>query len=469
MTALAANLNEGPNVFKKRIFIDHQLKPGDVFNEDLLDKVADSRLLVLLLSQNYIESKWCGDELEHFIRTHANDPAKPVDVVVVELFPYETFTDVPAHIENLRKRLIHAKFWHQPRDAASPMLAGYPSPHESGPEREVHYWSVLNELRAAIDTRLRALRVAQASPTVTLAIVTPAAPAPSAERSAPPLGTVLLADATEDLEAQHNAVRVELESEGIVVLPDGDCVGLTPAEFDAAIGADLERSDLFVQLLCPTTGRKSNGHSAPLPQLQYQRATAARVAIMQWCERVPGAEQIADPAHARLFDTEFLRAVNLAGFKTEVVARVRAERQKKAAALAAVAKIAPKALRKLIFIDDLANLPELSHRLRAIVKAQNCDMRSLPPSAPLGSNGIDVKELLRPCRAGLTIYVDRGKYASAYNRLVFVLNQVAEGSLPLARWGVYLEQGTVASEFGIESDDVVPVDEQGLAAFLRGL
>ena len=96
-------------------------------------------------------------------------------------------------------------------------------------------------------------------------------------------------------------------------------------------------------------------------------------------------------------------------------------------------------------------------------------MRSLPAGAPLGNNGIDIKELLRPCRAGITIYADRTKYATAYNRLVFFLNQVADGSLPLARWGVYLQQGTVASEFGIESDEVVPIDEHGLADFLRGL
>ncbi|WP_299070898.1 hypothetical protein, partial [Accumulibacter sp.] len=97
------------------------------------------------------------------------------------------------------------------------------------------------------------------------------------------------------------------------------------------------------------------------------------------------------------------------------------------------------------------------------------DVRGLPPSAPLGNDGIDVKELLRPCRAGITIYADRSKYATAYNRLVYFLNQVAENSLEVERWGVYLEQGTVASEFGIESDDVVAVDEHGLGEFLRGL
>ena len=31
VTAFAANLNQGPNALKKRLFIDHQLRPGDDF------------------------------------------------------------------------------------------------------------------------------------------------------------------------------------------------------------------------------------------------------------------------------------------------------------------------------------------------------------------------------------------------------------------------------------------------------
>ena len=65
----------------------------------------------------------------------------------------------------------------------------------------------------------------------------------------------------------------------------------------------------------------------------------------------------------------------------------------------------------------------------------------------------------------MTIYTDPGKYATAYNRLVFFLNQIADAHLGLARWGVYLDEGDVSSVFGIESDDVVPVYEQGLIEF----
>ena len=59
------------------------------------------------------------------------------------------------------------------------------------------------------------------------------------------------ADTTDDLELQRVAVRLALEPEGIVVLPDGDYVGFTPLEFDIALAADIARSDLFVQLLSP--------------------------------------------------------------------------------------------------------------------------------------------------------------------------------------------------------------------------
>ena len=498
VTALASNLNEGPNVFKKRFFIDHQLSPGDNFSADLVNKVERSSLLVLLLSQNYIDSEWCGKELEHFVRAHSTpaadavdavDAPAPRDVFVVELFPYESFTSVPPAIQQLRKRLIQAKFWYQPREASAPSLAGYPSALESGPEGQAHYWRVLNGLRVALDTRLRALRAQRpAAPDAAYLATRPAAPSTGTSTAAacppltsppspprPSLGTVLLADTTDDLEAQRTAVRLALAPEGIVVLPEGDYVGLTPPEFEAAIAADLARADLFVQLLSPTPGRKPRGFDAPLPQLQYQRASQARLPMLQWCERQPAAGEIADAAHAELFKTAFLRATHRSDFETTVIGQLRAQKDlRDRAAAAAAAAPAPDAAgtrvaKRLIFVDDAAGETLLSDRLRAIIRAQNCSVRSLPAGAPLGNNGIDIKELLRPCLAGITIYADRSKYATAYNRLVYFLNQLADGNLPLARWGVVLQQGTVASEFGIESDEVVPLDEHGLANFLSGL
>jgi TIR domain len=467
VTALAANLNVGPNVLKKNLFIDHQLRPGDDFSTELLSRVKQSSVLVLLLSQNYIDSKWCGSELEHFVSEHSLDPAQPLDVFVVELFPFKEFTNVPDVITQLRRRKIDAKFWYQPLESADANLAGFPSAHESGKAGETHYWSVLNALRAALDTRLRTIHLQRRTPGVPLPR-TPAATPASPLATKPKLGTVLLADTTDDLEAQRNAVRLALEPEGILVLPEGDYVGLTPAEFEAAIASDLARSDLFVQLLSPTPGRKPKGQDAPLAQLQYQRASHAKLPILQWCERLPSADEITDPAHSELFRTSSIRATYRTNFESTVIEQLRAQKQAQAQARAAE-QTETNPSKKWIFLDDAAGEAALSDRLRSVIREQNFQVRSLPAGTPLGNNGIDIKEMLRPCRAGITVYADRAMHTTAFNRLVYFLNQVADGSLPLARWGVLLNQGTVASEFGITSDEVVPLSERGLAEFLSGL
>jgi len=467
VTLLAENLNVGPGVRRKDIFIDHLLQPGDAFAGDLVAKVEGSSVLVVLLSQNYVDSVWCGKELEHFVRSHGNDPQRPADVFVVELHPYEELERVPEIIQQLRGQLIHAKFWYRPPDAPVPLLAGYPSPLDGGEVGKDHYWRELNKLRVAVDSRLRSLR---AQPPITHASQSlPAEVRPEAVKSA--WSSVLLADVTDDLESRRNAMRAALEAEGIAVLPKGDYVGLSLEEFEQNFAADLAQSEHFVQLLSPVAGRKPRDYQAPLPQLQYQRALAAKSPIMQWCERLPASGESADPGHAALFATESLRVTHLAGFQAEVIGALRAarERREREEKLAKQAPASGQARRRLVFMDDLASQPGLNERLRAIIKGENCDIRSLPPNAPLGNNGIDVKEVLKPCRAGITVFADRAKFLTVYNRLTFLLNQVAEGSLPVARWGIYLEQGTVQSEFGIDSEDVVPLDEQGLAEFLRGL
>jgi TIR domain len=469
VTTLAHNLNTGPNVYRKKLFIDHQLRPGDAFSDALLTKVANSTALVLLLSQNYVDSDWCGKEFDHFVRTHGSAPDKPADVFVVELSPFESFTDVPLSIQSLRKQLIHAKFWHKAPDAASPLLAGYPTPQESEPESARHYWRVLHELRDAIDSRLRALRRVATQDTDPAPAADPA-PASPPRAAKPTLGTVLLADTTDDLVAQRNAVKSALEPEGIMVLPQGDYVGLTPEEFDAAFADDLGRSQLFVQLLSVTPGRTGRGFAAPLPQLQFDRAVSAKQPIMQWCERSPGPDEIADPAHAKLFRTRFLRVTSRTGFESEIVARLREmQRAIEAERAAASAAPAPTADKKLVFVDDIAGEPALNERLRAILHSTNFSIRSLPAKAPLGNNGIDIAQVLKPCRAGITVFADSAKLATVYNRLIFFLNQIAESGLPVARWGVCVTPGTAGCDLGLASDDLVAVDEQGLADFLRGL
>lgn len=477
VTAFAKNLNTGPGVLQKRLFIDHQLKPGDDFGADLMTRVERSSVLVLLLSPNYVNSRWCGMEVERFVQAHAADPDRPSGVFVVELWPYESLLTRPPVIERLRKRLFVSKFWFKPADASAPSVAGYPSPLDGQPEGKALYWRVLNELQAAIDRQvleLRAVREAsrvgaatQVSQPPQLQVAPPTGPARGG------LGTVLLADTTDDLETERNKVRAILEPEGVLVLPEGDYVALSKTEFDAAVSADLDRAGLFVQLLSPTAGRKR--FELPLPQLQYQRALAGGKPIMQWASRQPATGEIADAGHAALFETETLRVTHLTDFANSIVGRLRTEQARRESAAqellrqqaesareAAVARPGPARQPKpFIFIDDKAGEPTIGQLVRGLLKQHNYTWRSGEPP-----NG-DIQEWLRPCVAGLTIYTDPSKRDVAQSRLIHFLNQVAEGNVDMEHWGVFLREGTLSSGLEIEAEGLVDVNEQGLGEFLR--
>ena len=83
------------------------------------------------------------------------------------------------------------------------------------------------------------------------------------------------------------------------------------------------------------------------------------------------------------------------------------------------------------------------------------------------------------CQGGLTVFADRRDKPTVYSRLFHFLNQIAEKNLPLSRWGVYFgpppDKGSLRSEFGIDSENVVAipgtegVNEDALVAFLRSL
>ena len=469
ITTLAHNLNTAPGRSHKEFFVDYQLKPSDVFSNDLLTNVENSTLLLLLLSQNYVNSKWCGTELDHFIRTHANDPEKPTDVFVVELLPFDTFTNVPVNIQTLRKRRIHAQFWHQPADASAPLLAGDPSPQESGPESERRYWRALHELRNAIDSRLRTLQTERplSSVAVSTTEVTPAAPQPDTK---PTLGTILLADTTDDLVPQRSAIKAALEPEGVVVLPEGDYVGLSPEEFETDLTSGLTQCELFVQLLSPTVGRIGRGFPAPLPQIQFDRAISAKLPIMQWCERLPGPDDITDPGHAKLFNTAYLRATNRTAFEREILERLRAikqtrERNRETARTESI----PTSDRKLIFVDDIAGEQPLTNKLRTVLEVANYHIRQLPPGALLGNNGIDITQVLKPCHAGITIFADRTKRDTVYNRLIFFQNRIVESGLSVVPWGIYVTSGTEGCDLGYMSRNVTTINEQSLDDFVSRL
>lgn len=462
VTALAHNLNAGAGRLQKNLFIDHQLKPGDAFGEHLRRKVERSALLLIFLSQNYAESRWCGMELEHFLKTHVDDPDKPRQVFVVEICPYESLPLVPDNIAKLRNALIHAKFWYQTADHPFSRVAGDPSPREN--DYGGYYWLQRDKLCDALDTRLHDLKLARISPSSKPLEVPVAAPSPA----------VLLADVTDDLVPERYQVKIALEKEQIRVLPEGDYVGRSAAEVKVAFAQDAKHSRLFVQLLSATVGRTPKGGEHPLPQLQFGAAKSAGLAVMQWCQAVPEATSIGDPAHQALFETPYLYAVNLERFKDEVISKYRNLSQAHETPVSTVTD-AQKSPKTWVFIDDVIGDKSLSHQIRTILKQANCSIRSPPKQADEGA----IEDLLKACRGGISVYSDRRDNRTLSARLNRFLNHVAENNLSLSRWGIYFgpppDKADLVTEFGLDSEDIVLIpgtegfNQAALLDFLQNL
>ena len=200
ITALIRNLMAHSFTAKHRFYSDHQLGPGDDFTADLIDRVDRCNLLLVVLSQNYVSSRWCGKEITHFLSKRNMNFDNPRNIVVVELSPFEELENVPYNIKRLRGTLIQSKFWHREAEATHITQLGYPAPPS---DDRNGYWSRVSDLAQALHTKLATPR-------------TLAAPPVAVQR------TVLLADVTEDLESERIAVKVALEKEGVLVggVPD---------------------------------------------------------------------------------------------------------------------------------------------------------------------------------------------------------------------------------------------------------
>ena len=155
VTTLVENLNSGPNARPKDIFIDYRLGPGDEFSSELLRKVERSAILLILVSQNYVNSHWCCQELRHFIRTRAEDPQRPRNVFLVELGPSAGLVNRPTELDAVRKHSLAAKFWFKrPQDPIR--VAGWLWPNASKDD-DGHYWRECDRLRSFLEGRLMEL------------------------------------------------------------------------------------------------------------------------------------------------------------------------------------------------------------------------------------------------------------------------------------------------------------------------
>jgi hypothetical protein len=179
----------------------------------------------------------------------------------------------------------------------------------------VRYYDLLNDLSCDLAETLQRLKHATPSQTTE-------APAAAISVSISEIRpTVFLAEVTDDLEAQRDAVQRYLEQAGLRVLPE-TLYARTPATaFQQALDNDLTQSTLFVQLLSGVPGKKPPDLPQGYVRLQWERARASGLPILQW--RSPELDHIIiqDADHRALLEGETVLATRLEELKLTIVQR----------------------------------------------------------------------------------------------------------------------------------------------------
>ena len=330
------------------IWMDYKLAANDPITPTILEALSGSAIILIILSRGYLESRWCARERNAFlenIRAIRKDSRR---IFLVEKSGIE-WDEKPAEIRDVKGK----SFWWRQQESGRLYTLGYPAPQ---PEEREYYWRIA-DLAREMASQLRSIRAADARG------VAGAEPQQSTE--------VLLADVTDDLIDQREAVRRYLQQQGLSVIeryypPD-------PAEFRQQFLADLARSSLFVQLLSPLTGRRSPGAEDGYPCLQYELAGELGVKILQWYAPGLDVDAMIDGAQKELLQQATVIAEPLEHFKARVAEVARPEAGEQAGDVSASGSDT------LIFVNYGREDRELADQVRRV--ADDLGMDSAVPVA----------------------------------------------------------------------------------------
>ncbi|MBL6612932.1 MAG: toll/interleukin-1 receptor domain-containing protein [Reyranella sp.] len=224
---------------------------GNYVMEGFAKDAKQAALMLSVVSRTYVGMRGANkpvslQELESFIAANSDK-----QLFAAQILP---FLDEDPAPEVLRKK-IAAKFWYETDGGKAATL--YPTT----PEKTDKYWDRIGDLAEAMCHQLLAMRENGGAK----------------QPVEPPLGTVLLAQVTDDLEEQRESVRRYLSQFNVRILPAADYPA-DPEKFEAAFAADLEQATMVVQLISAAPGRRPDGYVAR----QATLATKSSKSVLQW-------------------------------------------------------------------------------------------------------------------------------------------------------------------------------------------
>jgi hypothetical protein len=261
--------------------------------------LSSSAILLIVLSNRWLEREWCQEELAAFIDI-AGGPSSALERIVLVRIENVKQDRLPLGLRNCRQ---HEFFTLHP---TRKITLTYGSPEF--PDLESQYWLSLLELvgdeeRPGLVTRLIELNGCR-----------PVEPIdqPADTKDLP---VIVLANSTPDLNRDRNTLKRHLEDKGFRVEPAGTYYH-APPNFDKDFRQLLAQSVLFIQIVGPfrfeTTGAFPDGYE--FWQLEQAREVK-RGDILRWRRPDLLGDEVEDNAHREFVFADDVMQCDLEEFK----------------------------------------------------------------------------------------------------------------------------------------------------------
>lgn len=223
------------------LWMDYKICGNEPLTRQLREKVEKSGVLLVLMSEWYLESSWCRDELGWFFDAVRQKRAdRPVFVVRVRSTDHgqwpEVFKDERGHA------LVGYDFVRDVEDNNLGLPKGFPSPENAPDSKE--YYEALSKLASDIVTQMKALAVPKARP--------PGRTSGLREEPAQRERIFLAAAPAEDVDDLRDELAGLLRAQGCLVVPETNPLDVDQVHEQA--GEWISNCDKFVQVLGSISG-----------------------------------------------------------------------------------------------------------------------------------------------------------------------------------------------------------------------
>lgn len=444
-----------------RIWRDPKLQGNDYFGDAITEALANSGLLLSILSPRYLKSEWCMRELQNFCSTAVEQTGGlNVGENKGRLFKvvktYVSREQYPAEFESF----IGYEFFEF--DAA-----GRPQEFDKiyGPELERKFYARLNDLAYDIHQTLEILEAlaegspAQASINSLLSDTTE-----QTNERATSGKTIYLAETTFDLNDARDNIRRELTMAGHQVLP-AQSLPMTP-DFAQRVQESLAQCVMSIHLVSPQ--RSAPGNDSPSSQaLQHLLAARSQEQIeiasnccqeQQDISRILWMPPSAQIGEADTFLAELQRQPDFISTPLEDLKTIIQDR------LVQPASIAEPSEGRKVYLDcdqrdlDAAEIEPLYEWLEQKVEVV------LPDHA--NTNLSQSEALIKECQ-GVLIYYGQANGLWLTRRLNALRKSLYDRPQPLIAKAVYVAGPKRPNKQSLSASDVPVID--GLQAFNPGL